>query len=55
MTYRAIYKDKYEYEFRINPLDNSRFDYKTYNGDWKDVGLVEEYSKNKQWEFVYIH
>ena len=30
--YKAIFKDKYEYEFRISPEDNTRFQYLNWKG-----------------------
>lgn len=53
--YKAIYKDKYEYEFRVSDKDPSLFECKNWKGEWKEVGLISDYKKHPQWILVRIH
>ena len=53
--YKAIFKNKYEYEFRISPEDNTRYQYLNWQGVWTDIGAIEEYKKTPGWVIVAIH
>lgn len=53
--YRAIYKDKYEYEFRISMTNTKNFECKNWKGEWKEVGLITDYEKHPQWILVAVH
>lgn len=53
--YKAIFKNRYEYEFRISPEDNTRYQYLNWQGEWTDIGAIEEYKKTPGWVIVAIH
>lgn len=55
MMYRAIYKDRYEYTFRISKEKPDHFEYMTWDKKWVLVDKILDYKENSFWEIVAIH
>jgi hypothetical protein len=53
--YKAIFKDRYEYNFRVSPTNPEYFEYLNYKGEWTEIGAIQEYVDHPQWILVAIN